>query len=292
MYSCSIVMSTTTNIGPDGVKHIYETVSGGTEFYLNMDNPYKDGGGKGTTNNTAQFNISFGTGSHFPFTKHTENGLTFFNTTGSPIKYKSGSKPGRSVRLDCYPDGGKWNNHTKYSWESNPGYLYTPKSIGSGEFTTYIRVHGDLGTHQAYAHKIGGRDEDDIRSLLEMVYPTATHNDIQVNYNYAHFPYVNAKPTIIFNPPTLADSGKWIGVKTVHKIANDKKSSEWEMWVDTDPFDNDGKPKNNWQLAATYTDNGVSGYKNIPLTWQCHKDLCRVDGFANVDFTLISDRAI
>ena len=125
-----------------------------------------------------------------------------------------------------------------------------------------------------------------------MVYPTATYNDIQVNYNYAHFPYVNVKPTILFNPPTLADNGKWIGVKTVHKIAADKKSSEWEMWVDINPFDNDGKPNNNWQLAAKCTDNGVSGYKNMPLTWQCQKDLCRVDGFANVDFTLISDRAI
>lgn len=280
------------NIGPDRVQHIYETASGGTEFYINMDNPYNDGGGRGTTNQTAQFNISYGHGSQFPFTKHTVNEFTFFNTTGNPISYKSGSMPGRSVRLDCYPDGGKWNNHTKYSWDRNEGYLYTPKSIGSGEFTTYIRVHGDLGSHQAYAHKIGGRDEDDIRSLIEMVYPTATHNEIQINYNYAHFPYVSVKPTIKFNPPKLADNGKWIGAKTIHKIAIDKRSCEWEMWVDIDPFDINGQPKNNWRLAATYSDYGVPGYNYVPLTWQCQKDVCRIDGFASVDFTLLSDRAI
>jgi hypothetical protein len=64
-------------IGPDGVKHIYETASGGTEFSLDIDNPYKDGGGKGTTNSTAQFNISYGRGSQLPFTRHTEMNLLF-----------------------------------------------------------------------------------------------------------------------------------------------------------------------------------------------------------------------
>lgn len=82
----------TAKIGPDNVKQIYRTALGGTEFYLNMDDPYKDGGGKGTTNATAQFNISFGHGSQLPFTKYTENELTYFNTADSPINYKSDSK--------------------------------------------------------------------------------------------------------------------------------------------------------------------------------------------------------
>lgn len=278
------------DIGPDGVKQIYPTAATGTEFYLNMDNPYQ--GGAYTSRPEAQFNISYGTGSQFPFTTHTDpNGLKYFNTEGSPITYASGSPPGRSVRLDIYNVGGKWANKTNFSWENNPGYLYKPDGVGSGEFTIFIRTHGDLGTHQSYACKIGGRDEDAIRSLIEMVYPTATHNDVQVNYNYAHFPYVNVKPTIVNAPPKLV-AEKWIGVKCVHKIAADKKSSDWELYFDDNPFDSNGKPSNNWKLAATYHDVGVSGYKNIPLTWKSHKDLCRVDGFKNVDFTLISNREI
>ena len=230
--------------------------------------------------------------SQIPFSTHYENGLTYFNTTGSLITYASGMKPGRSVRLDVYPDGGKWQANTNFSWESNPGYLYTPNSIGSGEFTTYIRVHGDLGSHQAYAHKIGGRDEDPIRSLIEMCYPTSTDNYIQINYNYAHFPYVRKRPTVLFNPPMLADNGKWVALKTIHRIATNKTFSNWEMWVDIDAINDIGEPNNNWTLAATYTDRGTPEYNNIPVTWQCHKDLCRVDGFASVDFTLISDRAL
>ncbi len=47
-------------IGPDGVAQIYPTAPRGTEFYLNMDNPYK--GGAYTSRSTAQFNISYGWG--------------------------------------------------------------------------------------------------------------------------------------------------------------------------------------------------------------------------------------
>jgi len=278
----------TGNIGKDGVKMIYPTVQGGTEFYLNMDDPYKQGSGY---QDHGQFNVSFGHGSQFPITKHTQGSLTYFNTAGSPITYNSGAAPGRSTRLDVYPDGGKWSNKTKYYWKDNPGYLYTDHSIASGEFTIFIRTHGPLGTHQAYACKIGGRDEDDLRSLIEMVYPTASHSDVQVNYNYAHFPYVHAKPKIILAPPKLV-AEKWVGVKCIHKIAADKKSGDWELWFDDDPFDAAGKIANNWKLAATFHDVGTKEYGNVPLTWQCHKDLCRVDGFHNVDFTLISDRAI
>lgn len=286
-------MSTTKIIGPDGVQQLYPTATGGTEFFLNQAAPYS--GGAYTSLSTAQFNISYGQANTFPFTTHSDpSGLVFFNTTGSPITYKSGAKPGRSVRLDCFPDGGRNANHTNYAWNNNPvGYLYTAKGIRNAEMTAFIRVHGDLGAHQSYAFKMGGRDEDAIRSLFEMVYPTATHADIQCNYNYAHFPYVNVKPkAITANPPALADNGKWIGAKVIHKVAADMKSSDWEMWVDVDPFNAQGKPNNNWVLSATYHDVGTSGYNNIPTTWKCHKDLVRIDGFANVDFTLLSDREI
>lgn len=237
-------------LGPDNVEQIYPTRAGGTEFYLNMENPYS--GGAYTSRRTAQFNISFGRNSQFPFARHIDKsivkqGLVYFNTTGSPISYSSGGS-GRSVRLDVYPDGGKWNNNTAHDWQNNPGYLYTNNSIGSGEFTTYIRVHGDLHKHQAYAHKIGGRDEDTIRSLIEMVYPTASRGYITVNYNYAHFPYISVKPTLITpNPPPLADNGLWIGLKTVHKISADKSYTDWELWFDVNPNTKPAK----YVIAAT-----------------------------------------
>ncbi|HXX98778.1 MAG TPA: hypothetical protein VEL11_16905 [Candidatus Bathyarchaeia archaeon] len=80
-------------------------------------------------------------------------------------------------------------------------------------------------------------------------------------------------------------------MKTLHKIAADKSYCDWEMWIDNTPFTTAGVA-NNWVLAATYHDIGVSSYNYIALTWQCQKDVCRVDGFESVDFTLISDRSI
>jgi hypothetical protein len=72
-------------IGPDGVAQIYPTAPGGTEFYLNMDNP--SNGGAYTSRQTAQFNISYGSGSQLPYTVGTDqNGLKYFNTTDNPIK--------------------------------------------------------------------------------------------------------------------------------------------------------------------------------------------------------------
>jgi hypothetical protein len=261
----------------DGVQQIYPDAKDGTKVFM-KDNPDKE-----------IFNVSYGSKSHIPFTKHKQGTLTFFNTEGSKIEYHSGQKSGRSTRIDTYPDGGMWKNKTKYLWKDNPGYLYTEKGIKNGEYTTFIRVHDDLHTHQAYAHKIGGRDEDALRSLIEMVYPTTSHSSVTVNYNYAHFPYVSAKPKLFANVPLLKED-KWLGLKTIH-IINDN-FTHWEMWADTDPIAEDGTINNNWKKIAEYKDVGCDGYNNVPLKWRCHKDVCRVDGFGNVDFALFSDREI
>jgi hypothetical protein len=286
------------SIGPDGVAEIYPTIRGGTEWHLDLAAPYSDRDGQ-------VFNISYGMRSRFPFTAHpaAHGDPLYFNTRGSRITYNSGSAPGRSVRLDVYPAGGWAKNGTPFSWRDNPGYLYQPPSEESGhrpggirsrEFTAYIRPHQDLGTHHAFAFKVGGRDQDEIRSAIEMVYPTSTHNKFLVNYNYAHFPYVAAGPVVThYLPPPMTD-GIWVGVKLVQKVAADRKSSHLEMWVDPAPFTADGKPRNAWRLAAEYQDTGPARdyVPPVPVTWACQKDVLRLDGFDNIDFTLLSDRAI
>jgi hypothetical protein len=293
---------TNTNIGPDGILQIYPTIQNGTEVYMKNDPDKK------------KFNVSFGHGSHIEYKKKTEGNLTYFNTEGHGLNFHSGGE-GRSTRIDVYPDGGIWDDKTKFNWKNNPGYLYTEKGIKNGEFTTFIRVHGDLGEdddeydHYAYAHKLGGRDEDKWRSLVEMVFPTKKNSDIRINYDYFHFPYIRGESphssdiNLLFNPKKIEED-KWIGVKTIRKVSSDNKSTHFEMCVDEDPFDNSGKPKNGWKKAATYEDVGVKNYKYKdndeeeeianwpPLTWRCQKDVCRVDGYENVDFALFSDREI
>ena len=265
-------------VGPDGVAQIYADLKGGTQVYMSSD-PDDD-----------IFNVSYGTGSNIDYDTKKQGKLTYFTTTGHPITYHSGNEPGRSTRIDTYPDGGMWSNDTDYYWKDNPGYLYTKKGILNGEFTTFIRVHDDLGTHQAYAHKIGGRDEDAIRSLMEMVYPTEGHNSVNVNYNYAHFPYIKSKPKVFKKLQKLSEDSGWIGVKTIHIVHDDY--THWEMWIEEDPFKDDGTINNNWAKVAEYKDEGCDEYDNTSMGWRCHKDVCRVDGFGRVDFALFSDREI
>lgn len=264
-------------IGPDGVAQLYPDKKDGTQVYM-KDNPDKK-----------TFNVSYGSKSHLPYKKNKQGSLTFFTTEGSEIKYHSGNASGRSTRIDTYPDGGMWSNKTKFFWKKNPGYLYTDKGILNGEYTTFIRVHDDLGTHQAYAHKLGGRDEDALRSLAEMVYPTSSHSNITFNYNFAHFPYVSAKAKQLQKVDKIKED-EWIGVKTIHLVNND--FTHWEMWVDSNPFTKEGTIQNNWVKVAEYKDEGCDAYGNQNVNWRCHKDVCRVDGFGSVDFALFSDREI
>jgi hypothetical protein len=186
-----------------------------------------------------------------------------------------------------------WSNHTSYDWQNNPGYLYTEKGINNGKYTIYPRPHGALGTHQSCAWKLGGRAEDDKRSLFEIcAADEMTHKDPYAHWDYLHFPYVACPVKLVSSSHGEMREGQWYGMKAVHLVTADKKSSMLYLYEDTDPFDSNGKPKNNWKLIATAQDRGCSGYNGIPCTWKSHKDLVRVDGFENVDFALMSCRSI
>jgi hypothetical protein len=283
------------NIGPDGVKQIYPDAQGGTSFYMSMGGDHRIPG-KGTTSPNAQCNISYGSGSNLPSTLKTDtNGLKYYNTTASVVKYASGSPDSRSLRLDIYPDGGKWANKTTFAWNSKPvpDHLYTDKGIRNCEHTVYIRVNAPkLGTHASCAHKIGGRDQDDIRSLIEICHADVEHSNPYGHWNYAHFPYIATPITIVNKNFVKMQPGKWLGSKAVRKVADDRKSEIVELWQDPDPFDANGKPKNNWIKIAEIHDNGTSQYGNQACVWKSHKDVFRVDGYTSFDFCLASDREI
>lgn len=273
-----------STIGKDGVRQIYPTAAGGSEVYidLSLSDPRKD----------AHFDFD-SMNSSAPVTKQTEGSLTFFNTPGNVVTYASGSPSGRTIRLDLYPGAGKGQKQ-KYSYANNPGYLYDTQGIACHEFTGYIRGHGDLGSkiHHSLAMKVNGGDDDTIRSLVETNYPTITDNKgVYANWNYTHLAYESV-PNVkqLINVPVFTEN-VWVGIKSVHKISADKSSSTFEYYVDLDPFDATGKPNNNWQLAATWEDTGSPTY-HIKCTWKCQADKIRVDGWQNVDFTLMSDREI
>lgn len=246
-------------------------------------------------NGTDRFNISYGGGSHFPYTKKTEGNLTFINSTGAVQHYASGNPDSRSVRADVYPSAGIYANIGNYSYKNNPGYLYKRNHFHNKESTIYVRPHGQLKTHESFAFKVQGRDNDDIRSAIEMVYPTATHSTVEVNVNYKHFPYVNWNKVRQYSTSSNKQTdGKWVGVKFVLIVADNLKSVWMGMFEDINPFTSAGKPANNWKLRADTVFTGVSDddYDNIIPIWDPHKDTVRLDGFQSQDLMWYSVRPI
>jgi len=248
-----------------------------------------------TKSNNTRYNISYGSGSHLAYTLKTEGNLTFYNSTGAVQNYASGNKSSRSVRNDVYPSGGIYGNNTKYSYKSNPGYLYQWNDFHNKEMTIYVRPHGQLGTHESFAFKMQGRDNDDIRSCIEFCYPTATLKGPAVNVEYKHFPYVSYKNVRVYpSSSNKQTDGKWVGVKCILIIADNKKSAWMGLFEDITPFTSTGKPNNSWKMRADCLFTGVSDddYDNIIPTWDPHKDVVRLDGFSSQDIMWYSDRPI
>jgi len=169
-------------------------------------------------------------------------------------------------------------------------------------------LHGDLGTHKSLAFKVCGGKEDDGRSLIETCYPIDEKDIVRANYDYDHFPYIHVEKDDAgggvkqFFSGDYCQDNKWIGLKHVHIVNDEKTRSTNRLYVDTDPFDDNGKPRNNWKLKAEWIDKGTTrtkkedgkekGYNGIPCTWRSQVDKIRIDGWDKVDYTLLSIREI
>ena len=114
-----------------------------------------------------------------------------------------------------------------------------------------------------------------------------------VNYNYTHKGYEKVSGVKEYTKEGKIEVGKLIGVKYIHKIAADKKSTYMALYINTDPIDlATGKFKNEgWKLKADYLAKGISQYQNIPPVWGGDSYL-RVDGYDGVTLYAYSQREI
>jgi hypothetical protein len=274
------------NIGPDGVIQLFPTDKNKPKtWYVDLT---KD------SFNTEYSSVSM---SHnlIPTKKVVKDGHTCFYSEGAEVTYNSTKQKGRTHRINVYGfPNSEFDNKTPYGWESNPGYLYKPGGFKNIEVTIYACVDGRFkeGGHESFAAKLGGREEDEHRSLIEIVYPTASHPDVVANVNYEHFPYEPIKPIKVYISGDKLTPGKWVAVKFIMITMPDQKSNWMACYVDLDPWGPDGKPRNNFSLKAEAVFTGISGYKNIVKTWESQRDYIRIDGFTDVWFTNYSIREI
>jgi hypothetical protein len=300
----------TVNVGPDGVLQIYPTLQTqgtlATTFFMDMslDDPTED-----PCFSYDGINMHPKNGDPVTAQKEVNSGVTYYTANATTLKYHSGAPDGKSLRLGIYASLGSKGQPQKHTWDEEPDFLYDEKGIRNHEMTGFIRLHGDNGTHKALAMKVCGGKEDAGRSLIETCYTIDSKDKIRANWDYDHFPYLPVDeedaggPVKQFFDGDYCQDNKWIGLKHVHIVSDDKEQSTNRLYVDTDPFDNSGKPQNKWKLKAEWIDKGTlktkpddngdeQGYDGIPCTWRSQVDKIRIDGWKQVDFTLLSIREI
>lgn len=256
-------------------------------FYINLDNPDED---------PSTFEVVLG-GKVTKFTKEAEGNIKFVRNTGSKVNYASGAPSGQSCRfhISAGKNNGKVGSH---SWKDKPTPAYvtaTDTCFYSSEITFIGRVGPALGTHQSFAFKMNSRPDkpdDTLRSTIEQCMPNDQKKAAYVNYNYAHAGYENVNGVVEYEHNTKIQVNKWIGVKHIFLIADDKKSTEMIMYVNPDPLNADGTINNKgWTIKSKYIAKGIPQYQNIPPVWGGDSYI-RIDGYKYVDIIEYSQREV
>ncbi len=225
-------------------------------------------------------------------TQRTESGLTFWSTAGHRITYESGRPDGRTVRLHLRPSGGTQS----LSWRdgaASRGYIGNPADLRNFEATVYVRVHEHLGTLTTMSWKLRGG--------AHTMHKLASSSCVGMEVPYGGFApqafreldhptYDHVRLTPKFD--YQLEAGRWLGVKVVSYLV--EGGTRNLLFLDTEPFDASGTPRNAFRLFTEWMDvDGVStGHYSQAATWAGWETTFRVDGWRQVDFTLLSAREI
>lgn len=182
--------------------------------------------------------------------------------------------------------GAQESNHAKLA---ERGYMVSPKDIRNLEMTGYFRVHGVADPEEAITMKVRGGQhtgDDDPRAACIGLLTEFTDADTRLwekELFHPTTPRTQVNRLVTHGP--LED--KWVGVKAiVYNLPGDEAAVS-EAWIDTDPFDAAGKPKNQWKKVYEYVDE-APGFGGRPVTWGGKTETWRIDAVETIDFKLLS----
>jgi hypothetical protein len=264
----------------DGVRMLLPTLPGGTVLRLGDQDP--------NTSAIVAFDYKI------KATRGTEGGITFWTMPCVALNYASGKK-GYTARVHLRVAGAKQN----FNWKTQKGYLGSTSDMRNQEFTVVLRVHDLLTPAIAQATlKIRGGEhhanDPDAGSCTMMTFaPASTKTVTRFGKELSHpeYDYVNLK--LAFDA-ALQDN-TWVGLKLL-SWTNPKNSNQVinQLHINTAPFDNAGKPTDQWLLLSEYIDvegKSTGRYSKL-VDWGALQTTLRVDGYRNVDFAHLSVREI
>lgn len=263
----------------DGVQMMFPAKPGGTVYRLGTSSP---------TGDVEHLHLWADT-----LTKLTEDGVTFWRSTGHPIEYASGKPDGTSHRVSIIAGGGT----QKYNWRNGAvehGYCGTPRDLSAFEATIYCRMHALTGTHESVSWIIRGgnhdsRHPDDASCIGLSLRDAPSTNSVFKEFTHPRYGYRDVRPDFAFTKT----SGKWLGIKVV-SYRDSASSVRNVMYLDTEPYGSAGAKTNDWRPYLDWTD--VDGIAMGPYTqaasWAGWANTFRVDGWALLDFSIVSAREI
>jgi hypothetical protein len=266
------------DVGPDGVGMLFPAEAEGSSFDLGDGDP---------TDLEPRFGMEGDAA-----TPGTDAGVSYWSTAGHRVTYASGSPAGKTVRLHFRPGGGKQS----FTWRDGAlenGFLGSPADLLNFEATVFVRVHEDNGTHHSMSWKLRGGEHTkpetarascvglDVpfggvapQAFRELDHPTYDHVALRPHFDYQ------------------LQEGHWLGVKVVSYLVDGGTRNL--LFLDTDPFDASGTPRNGFRLFTEWNDrDGEStGLYDRAATWAGWETTFRVDGWRRVDFAYPSAREI
>lgn len=269
-----------TSLDPEGVAMIFPSAPG-SEFRLGSSDP----------NAAEDFSIEGGVRAQ----AGTDGAVRFWNVPSHALAY-SGGGSGWTSRLHIRSGSAV----QRFTWQTQTGYLSTPRDFRNQEFTAFIRVHGLLdATRAQISLKIRGgghsasRPEYASCAMLTFA-PQSGGRTARFGKELTHplFDFVTLEP----NFPAALEADRWFGLKLTSwndplaagRVVN-------RLYLDMDPFPaRTGKPGNNWRLFSEYVDaEGVdTGRYSKTVDWGGCQTTLRMDGYRSLDFALVSVREI
>ncbi|MEP6886999.1 MAG: hypothetical protein ABI945_01630 [Nitrospirales bacterium] len=173
-----------------------------------------------------------------------------------------------------------------FTWRIQHGFLGNPADVRNQEFTVFARVQGI---------------HDPKRAALSLKIRGGIHTEsaadkascIMLPFQRSSTGAVTRFGKELDHPAELVER-RWYGFKIVSYDTTTPKHVMNRLYLDTDPFDHAGRPKNNWRLFSEYEDaetRSTGRYSEV-VDWGGWQTTLRSDGIASLDFLLISVREI